>query len=96
MTLAPLSSCARKQNDRYFLVGKCYVHGLMGGEGMEMGAEEITLYQMRVFILTTLFSTEYLIKCLVAFARDVNSSGYERRESTDCNTRFTKKFGHGN
>jgi hypothetical protein len=50
---------------------------------MEMGAEEIALYQTRVFILTTLFSTEYLIKCPVAFARNVNPSGYERRESTN-------------
>jgi hypothetical protein len=35
----------KRAQDGYFLMGECYVHGLMGGEGMEMGEEEeITLF----------------------------------------------------
>jgi hypothetical protein len=35
----------KRAHDGYFMVGQCYVHGLMSGEGMAMGEEkEITLY----------------------------------------------------
>lgn len=35
----------KREGGGYFLVGECYIHGLMNGEGMRLGEEkEIILY----------------------------------------------------